>query len=68
MNLTKSQLAIVTQKAEELNKQYPKWRKGQSFFNALVIEFPAAAETIRATQLDMFYNDETINKFKNSIL
>ena len=46
---------------------YPKWRKGQAYFNYLYQLHPDVANEIRETEYDPFYNDSRIDKFLNKI-
>lgn len=46
---------------------YPKWRKGQAYFNYLYQLHPDVAYEIRETEYDPFYNDSRIEKFLNKI-
>ena len=43
-------------------KEYPRWRKGQTVFNVLLDLRPDMAERIRGTELDPFHRDEVVPK------
>ena len=47
-------------KSDLMEYKYPTWRKGQTFFNTLHIEYPDIADQIRGTKNDPFYNDNLI--------
>ena len=66
--ITIEQFEEVHKEAEEAVKLHPEWRKGQAFFNLLNSMQPATADYIRSTELDMFYNDDVIEKFKTAII
>ena len=65
--ITEKQFKEVLMIAEETNKEFPNWRKGQSVFNTLCNMHPDTAENIRTTELDMFYDDKKIDKFETYI-
>ena len=44
------------------------WRFGQTVFNFLMDTYPDVANGIRATKLDMFYNDDNVNEFRDYLL
>lgn len=60
MKLTKEQIGEVIKKSRELNKVYPEWRIGQSFFNSLYIMYPEIADEIRGTKYDPFHRTEVM--------
>lgn len=47
---------------EEVQLEYPDWRKGQTFFNVLYNLYPEMADEIRGSEIDPFYIDDNINK------
>lgn len=62
MKLTKEQVEEVKKEAEELKEDYPEWRTGQSFFNALYMMYPKVADDVRGTKYDPFYITELIDQ------
>lgn len=62
MKLTKEQAEEVLEKSKEINKKYPEWRIGQSFFNTLYMMYPDVADDIRGTKYDTFHRTELINQ------
>lgn len=62
--LTQEQLYNVEQLQLKMLEQYPEWRKGQAYFNAIHDLYPDIANSIRGTELDCFYNDKNIKKIK----
>jgi hypothetical protein len=57
--MTEDELMKVMDKAMELRRQYPDWRAGQAYFNALYTILPDVAEEIRGTPLDPFHRKPT---------
>jgi hypothetical protein len=49
--------------ASQYQKQFPAWRKGQAFFNALMELSPLLAEEVRGTDLDPFHIDDKVEAF-----
>jgi hypothetical protein len=47
----------------EARSIYPRWREGQTYFNVLYMNRPDLSEQVRATDLDPFHNDESIQSF-----
>jgi hypothetical protein len=47
---------------EEVQLEYPEWRKGQTFFNVLYNLYPEMADEIRGSEIDPFYINDNINK------
>jgi hypothetical protein len=45
---------------ESYRRDYPAWRRGQVYFNALFDFDPKVAEEVRATAIDTFNRDEAI--------
>jgi hypothetical protein len=67
MKLKKSEITLVENYSFILKRKNVDWRKGQSFFNALLTMFLEVADAIRATEYDPFYNDDIIDKCKTKI-
>ena len=44
-------------------REHPEWRRGQALFNALYELHPHAADRLRATPADPFYDDQRIPAF-----
>lgn len=44
----------------EAMQMHPEWRRGQAFFNVLCNYDPAAAEAMRGTDIDPFYDNKRI--------
>jgi hypothetical protein len=60
--LTPDQIKDVLSLAERMKQEYPSYRKGQLFFNALHNLFPKVAKKVKTMQYDTFYSDENIEK------
>ena len=60
--LTEHEVNAVVSLAQKMKEEIPYYRKGQSLFIALSILHPDIADSIRATQLDPFYQDEKIEE------
>jgi len=58
--LTNEDLAQVVNLADEMQRKYNEWRKGQCFFNALYELFPDVADEVRGTIVDPFHIDGRI--------
>ena len=58
---------LIEDAREIINTTYPEWRLGQCIFNLLAMNYPATADLIRGTELDMYYNNDRIIKFKNKL-
>jgi hypothetical protein len=43
--------------------EYPRWRKGQAYFNCLWDMDPELADELRGTYKDPFYKDDRIPEF-----
>jgi len=67
MKLSKLEISLVENYSFVLSKKNNSWRRGQCFFNALLIMFPEVAEFIRGTEYDPFYNNDIIDKCKAKI-
>ena len=66
--MTEKQLKKVIKLQREYLKEYPNWREGQTFFNALYDLYPEVANKIRGTELDPFHNNHAIPRLLNHLL
>lgn len=51
------------QMCEDVMKDNPRWRRGQTYFNVLYYIKPELANSIRGTSIDCFHNDKVIPDF-----
>lgn len=58
----------VQELANEMRRDYPDWRHGQTLFNALHSVDPDLANAIRGTDADPFYRDERIAAFNQAVM
>jgi hypothetical protein len=56
-------VATFLKYASHVTAEHPELRIGQAYFNSLYSLDPEAAERIRGTDTDPFYNDGVIPKF-----
>lgn len=61
--MTGKELAAIQQLALTYQRQYSGRRAGQALFNACYSLCPEAAEAVRGTEVDPFYDDERIGLF-----
>ncbi len=65
--MTLEQYEDMLRVVDSVMELQPEWRRGQTVFNLLVQLYPDDAEVVRGSSLDMFYNDENIEKFKKTL-
>ena len=65
--MTLEQYEDMLRMVKSVMELQPTWRRGQTVFNLLVQLYPEEGEVVRGSSLDMFYNDENINKFKETL-
>ena len=65
--MTLEQYEDMLKVVDSVMELQPEWRRGQTVFNLLVQLYPEDAEIVRGSSLDMFYNNENINKFKSTL-
>ena len=65
--LTPDQIKVVLETATKIRMEYPYFRKGQAFFNALYHLHPEIADNIRSTEFDPFYDDNKTKPCINKI-
>ena len=53
--------------AEKYRKQHPELREGQALFNAVNQIDPIAADELRGSNVDCFYNDKLVPDFLDAL-
>ena len=65
--ITTEQFNTVLDLAKIAQRENPEWRWGQAVFNTLNALYKEEAEAIRSTEYDMFYIDDVVEKYKQSL-
>lgn len=57
----------ISKLVEIYRDKFPKWRYGQTVFNATYTICPEIADTLRASDIDPFFNDNLVPQFLKEV-